>query len=289
MATRRELTSRIGGIEGIGQITRVMQAVAMARAGRAQAAAEAARPYNQLLREMTGRTAHAAHRVRHPLLRTRDIRRACLVVVTADQGLSGGFDRPVLRRAEKEARAFPAVRFVPVGRRGIAYLTFRRRDIAASFTSPDEGALPGAARDIARFVTGGFGAGDFEAVFVVFSAFASFFEHRTTVEPLLPVPVRALARAVPEGEKTRRLYIFEPDAETVLQATLPRFVEGTIFHALAETRAAEHAARLAAMDGATRSAEDIVRRLTQRLHQVRQAAITGELLDIVSARRVLEE
>lgn len=288
MATRRELTDRIRGIEGIGQITRVMQAVAMAKAGRAQAAAQAARPYHQSLRQVIGRTAHAARRARHPLLRARDIRRACFVVLTADQGLSGGFDRPMLRRAEKEARAYGAVRFVPVGRRGTAYFTFRNRDIAASFTGLDDSAFPGEARAIARFVMEGFGAGDFDAVFLVFSEFVSFFEHRTVAQPLLPVPVRALAEALPGGE-TRRPYIFEPDAGKVLEAVLPRFVDEAVLHALLESKASEHAARLAAMDGATRSAGDIVRRLTQRLHRVRQAAITGELLDIVSARKVLEE
>lgn len=287
MATRRELRNRIRGVEGIGQITRVMQAVATAKAGRAQAAVEAARPYNRLWREIIGRIAGSAYRVRHPLLAPGDVRRPCFVVVTADQGLSGGFDRPALRRAEREARAFPAVRFVPVGRRGAAYLAFRNHDIAAVFTGLDESVLLREARTITRSVMEGFTAGDFDAVFLVFSEFVSFFEHRTVVRPLLPVPVRQLAEAACGGE-VRRVYMAEPGPEAVLRAMLPLFVENEVFHALTETKAAEHAARLAAMDGATRNAGDIVRRLTRRLHRARQAAITGELLDIVSARRVLE-
>jgi F-type H+-transporting ATPase subunit gamma len=251
----------------------------MAKAARAQAAVQAARPYNRMLREMVGLIAGAARHARHPLLKTRAVNRACLVVVSADRGLSGGFDVPVLRRALEEAGAFPAAVYVAVGRKAVSYLKFRGLELAAMFTNLDDNVHIKDARSIAHYVIAGYKRGDFDRVDLVFSEFVNFFAHRTVVAPLIPVPVRI---------ETSRNYIFEPGAEAVLEAVLPLFIEEAVFHALTESKAGEHTARLAAMDGAARNAAEMIDRLTLQLHRARQAAVTGELLEIIPAVTALE-
>ncbi|MEW6573607.1 MAG: ATP synthase F1 subunit gamma [Bacillota bacterium] len=275
----REIRNQIRGVRSIRQVTQAMKAVSMAKAARAQAAVQAARPYDSKLREVLGRIAGAAHRVHHPLLDVREVRRACLVVVSADKGLSGGFDVPVLQRALYEAKGFPAAVFVAVGRKALSYLTFRGAKLAETFVDLDEDVHIKDARSIANYVITGYERGEFDRVELVYSEFINFFEHRTTVSTLIPVPV---------SEEPARNYIFEPEAAAVLSAALPLFIEEAVFHALTESKASEHTARLAAMDRATRSAEEMIDRLTFKLHRMRQAAITAELLDILTAARALQ-
>ncbi|MEW6173666.1 MAG: ATP synthase F1 subunit gamma [Bacillota bacterium] len=275
----REIRNQIRGIRSIRQVTQAMKAVSMAKAGRAQAVVEAARPYEELLREVLSRIAGAAHQVHHPLLNVRAVRRACFVVVSADKGLSGGFDVPVLRRALKEAKAYPEAVFVAAGRKAVNFLNFRGLETAGGFVDLDENVHIKDARSIAHHIIHGYERGDYDRIDLVYSEFISFFEHRTMVAPLIPVPV---------SEEPAKNYLFEPGAEEILSAVLPLFIEEALFHALTESKASEHAARLAAMDRATRSADEMIDRLTFRLYRLRQAAITGELLDIVTAAEALE-
>ncbi|RJX17630.1 MAG: ATP synthase F1 subunit gamma [Ammonifex sp.] len=279
MPGRREIKDRIRGIRSIEQITRALKAVSMAKAARAQAAVQAARPYDRMLREVVGLIAGAAHQARHPLLETRAVNRACLVVVSADRGLSGAFDVPILRRALEESGAFPAAVYVAVGRKAASFLNFRGLELAGTFVDLDENVHIRDARSIARHVITGYERGDFDRADLVYSEFVNFFEHRTTVAPLIPVPIK---------EETARNYIFEPEAEAVLEAVLPLFIKEAVFHALTESKASEHSARLAAMDGATRNAGEMIDRLTLQLHRARQAAVTGELLEIIPATAALE-
>lgn len=281
MSARHEYRNRIRGIRNIRQITQVMKAVSLARAGRAQTAVQAARPYDRLLHEVERRIARSAHRVRHPLLEERDVRQAGIVVVTADRGLSGGFDVPILRRALKEARTYPAARFVAVGRKAGQYLAFRGLNTAAIFQDLDEDVHIKDARTIAGHVIDGYVKGEYDRVLLVYSESVSLLEQRTVVLPLIPVPVSPVPGKVDEERPGN--YSFEPGAEEVLTAILPMFIEEAVFHALTESKASEHSARLAAMDGATRNADEIIDRLTLQLHRSRQAAITGELLEIVPA------
>ena len=275
----RDLRGQIRGVRSIRQVTRAMKAVSMAKAARAQAAVQAARPYDRMLREVLGRIAGAAHRVRHPLLEIREVRRACFVVVTADKGLSGGFDVPVLHYAVRKAEAFPQAVFVAVGRKAVSYLTFRGLALAGSFVDLDEDVHIKDARSIAHHVISGYERGEFDRVELIHAEFVNFFAHRTAVLTLIPVPI---------SEEPARNYIFEPEAEAVLSAVLPLFIEEAVFHALTESKASEHTARLAAMERATRSAGEMIDCLTFKLHRMRQAAITGELLDILTAARALK-
>ncbi|MEW6184042.1 MAG: ATP synthase F1 subunit gamma [Bacillota bacterium] len=275
----REVRNQIRGVRSIRQVTRAMKAVSMSKAGRAQAVVEAARPYEELLREVLGRLAGAAHQVRHPLLNVRAVRRACFTVVSADKGLSGGFDVPVLRRALKEAESYPEAIFVAVGRKAANFFNFRGLETAGRFVDLDENIHVKDARSIAHHIIHGYERGDYDRVDLVYSEFISFFEHRTEVVSLIPVPV---------SDEPGGNYLFEPGAEEILSAVLPLFIEEALFHALAESKASEHAARLSAMDRATRNADEMIDRLTFRLHRLRQAGITGELLDIVTAAEALE-
>jgi F-type H+-transporting ATPase subunit gamma len=179
----------------------------------------------------------------------------------------------------EEAGAFPAAVYVAVGRKAVSFLRFRGLQLAGTFVDLDDNVHIKDARSIAHHVIAGYERGDFDRADLVFSEFVNFFEHRTVVTPLIPVPVK---------EETARNYIFEPGAEAVLEAVLPLFVEEAVFHALTESKASEHSARLAAMDGAARNAAEMIERLTLQLHRARQAAVTGELLEMIPAVAALE-
>ncbi len=289
MSARHEYRNRIRGVRSIRQITQVMKAVSLARAGRAQTAVLAARPYDRLLHEVVRRIAGSAHRVSHPLLEIRDVRQACFVVITADRGLSGGFDVPILRRALEEAKAYPAARFVAVGRKAVQFMSYRGLDTIETFVDLDEDVHIKDARTIASHVIDGYVKGNYDRVLLIYSELVSFLEHRTAVLPLIPVPITAeQGRVQAPGGEAPVNYIFEPGAEEVLKTILPMFIEEAVFHALTESKASEYSARLAAMDGASRNADEIIERLTLQLHRSRQAAITGELLEIVASTAALE-
>lgn len=261
-----------------------MKAVATAKMSKAQERVIAARPYSQYMRAVLGRLTSAAGGVKNPLLEVREPQKVCYVIITADRGLCGAFNANILRRALQELQQWPEVSVIPVGRKARDFFRFRGWRLAQQYTGLGEEIGIGKAREIARYVMERYAAGDFDRVYLIYSQFINILVQRPTVVQLLPAEPPA------EGEagKQKTQYIFEPSPEAVLADLLPRYVESVVYHALIESKASEHAARMTAMDAATKNAGEMIDRLTLKMNRIRQESITKELLDIVGGAAALE-
>ena len=286
MATLKAIRKRIGSIRNTQQITKAMKMVAAAKLRRAQDAVLRARPYAEkmaaLLRNLSSRVSAEAH----PLLTAREEKRVDLVIVTADRGLCGGYNANIVRAAEKFLKGRGAemeTRLVPVGRKGAEY--FRRRKIEAVERTQQIGSIPAEqlAGELAEKVIARFLSQEADAVYILYSHFRSALSQVPTLEKLIPI-----SATVEESEGQPTEYLFEPGIEQLLSSLLPKIVEVGIFRALLEAAASEHGARMTAMDSATTNAADIMSNLTLQMNRARQAAITKELLEVVSTAEALK-
>ena len=284
---------RIRTVRNIEQITRAMKMVSAAKLRRAQDRVIAARPYARLLDHMVRDLAQAAAGTdvveSHPLLAVRPERKIQLVVVTADTGLAGGFNSNVIKLAQKfiadhrSEQGDTEVILELVGRKGRDF--FRRRNVGISgeyATLFLRGAVEAApARAIARLIVERFSRAEADAVYIAVNHFKSVLSSNLVIQKILPVEL-------PEGGTDTGNYIFEqPSAELLAQA-LPRYVENQVFRAMLESAAAYNAARMTAMDAATRNAGEVIDKLTLNMNRVRQASITGQLIEIVSGAAAQE-
>jgi len=288
MPSLKDLKNRIGSVKNTRKITKAMQMVAAAKLRRAQEAAVAARPYAERMNAvMTGLAASVSGSDQAPrlLAGTGDDRVHLLVVMTAERGLCGGFNSSIARLARSHAQALLAmgktVKILTVGRKGREQL---RRDMSQHFVGHVD--LSGVkrigyadAQGIARDVLARFDAGEFDVATLVFNRFQSVISQIPTVQQVIP--------ALFEGATTSALYDYEPSEEGILADLLPRNVATQVFTALLENGASEQGARQSAMDNATRNAGDMINRLTIQYNRSRQAAITKELIEIISGAEAL--
>ena len=282
MPSLKALRKRIATVRSTQKITKAMKMVAAARLRRAQEAAERARPYAAKLAETSAVVAAGIESEAHPLLARREERRIDLLVLTSDRGLCGGYNANLLRQTE----AFVRQRTVEtamevVGRKGLEY--FRRRGVkvvrqhVGIMTTP----IPDLTRTLAAEVTQRFVDGETDAVYLAYSRFRSAISQIPTFTPLLPV-------TLPAHDAPPVDYIFEPDRAALLDLLLPRYIQAVITQALLEAIASEHGARMTAMDNATTNAAEMIGRLTLVMNRVRQAAITKELMEIISGAEALK-
>jgi F-type H+-transporting ATPase subunit gamma len=288
MPSLKDLKNRIGSVKNTRKITKAMQMVAAAKLRRAQEAAVAARPYAERMNAvMTGLAASVSGSDQAPrlLAGTGDDRVHLLVVMTAERGLCGGFNSSIARLARSHAQALLAmgktVKILTVGRKGREQL---RRDMSQHFVGHvDLSAVKrigyADAQGIARDVLARFDAGEFDVATLVFNRFQSVISQIPTVQQVIP--------ALFEGATTSALYDYEPSEEGILADLLPRNVATQVFTALLENGASEQGARQSAMDNATRNAGDMINRLTIQYNRSRQAAITKELIEIISGAEAL--
>ena len=290
MASLKELKGRINSVKSTQKITKAKQMVAAAKLRKAQAAAEAARPYAERLgKVMASIAGKVAGQDNAPkLLRgTGSDRRHLLVVVNTDKGLCGGLNSNLVKEAKLQARELTAagkeVSFYLVGRKGRAPI---RRDfpeqISASFDTSTV-RTPGfaEAEAIANELVEMFEAGQFDVAHLVSPVFKSALAQDPTTQQLLPVP--APAAAGDDGA----VVDYEPGEEEILAELLPRYVKTQLFGALLEREASEQGASMTAMDNATRNAGDLISKLTIQYNRSRQAAITTELIEIIAGAEAL--
>lgn len=287
MPSLRDLRRRIKSIKSTQQITKAMKAVSAAKMRRAQDSVIAARPYAKRLIGVLGRVASVASGVRHPLLEVREPKKVLYVVITADRGLCGGFNANIIRKAVAETRGLPDVSLVCVGRKARDYFRRRGYNIVQQYVGLGESVRASQASEIARFIMDRYSQGEFDAVYLVYSEFVNVLVQRPVVVKLLP------AEPPREEESDKKAagrvdYIFEPSAEDVLGALLPKYVTNTVFQGLLESKAGEHSARMTAMDNATKNASEMIDRLTLSMNKARQAAITKEISEIVGGAAALE-
>ena len=285
MPSLKALRKRRATVLSTQQITKAMKMVAAAKLRRAQEAAERARPYAEKLVEMFGAVVADLEGAAHPLLARRDEQKVELVVVTSDRGLCGGYNSNLVRRAEAFIRENPGKQIVvtAVGRKGIE--SFRRRGVklVGERTEVIKHPVVDSARAVAKGLTERFAAGETDAVYLLYSQFRSAMSQIPTIRPLLPV-------ATPEATTNAQPveYIFEPERPDLLAALLPRYIETLLMQSLLESIASEHGARMTAMENATTNASDMIGRLTLSINRARQAAITTELMEIVSGAEALK-
>jgi F-type H+-transporting ATPase subunit gamma len=285
MASLKSIRKRISSVKSTQQITKAMKMVAAAKLRRAQEAAQQARPYAEKLATMLRTVAaRAAADSAHPLLAERPERRIDLIVVTSDRGLCGGYNAGLIRKAEQFIAEHPdsEVRLTAVGNK--AYMHFRRRPVGVAEQHVQMPAGPGLelALELSTRVARDYVAETTDGVYLLYSQFRSALSQVPTIERLLPVPPSTEA-----GGDTLD-YIYEPDEATLLDRLLRQYISTLIHRAFLESIASEHGARMTAMDNATANARDMIDRLTLAMNRARQAAITTELMEIVSGAEALK-
>jgi F-type H+-transporting ATPase subunit gamma len=274
-----DIRRRIRSVKNTQQTTKAMKMVSAAKLRRAQDAIFAARPYARKMMEvLSSMAARAEHRA-HPLLEEREGDRILLVLVTADKGLCGGFNANIIRAAVRflEDKRTDAVELELLGKKGRDFFRRRQYRVRAEQVGLFQALRFPAAQAIARELTEAFVKREVDQVYLVYNEFKSVIQQRVVVERLLPIE-----RPAAKAEEPAQDYIYEPGPEKIYAELLPKHVEVQVWRALLESAAAEHGARMAAMDAATRNAGEMIDRLTLYMNKVRQAAITKEIIEVVS-------
>jgi F-type H+-transporting ATPase subunit gamma len=284
MPTQLDLKRRIRSVRNTQQITRAMKFVAAARLRRAQERAFSARPYARALSAVVRSAASRIPEAAHPLLQKRTEKRVLLLVVSGERGLCGAFNTNVLRRAVEFLRGQSSqqgAEVMALGRKGRDALRKQRWTIVGEYVDIAARVQSERAVEIAKAVTERYKACEIDAVYIVFNEFKSVLAQILTLEKLLPIEPVAVGAATAAGEIAVD-YLYEQPQGELLDRLLPRYIEAQVFRALAESAAAEHAARMTAMDSATKNARELIDKLTLYMNKVRQAAITKEIIEVVS-------
>jgi F-type H+-transporting ATPase subunit gamma len=287
MPSLKDLKTRINSVKSTQKITSAMKMVAAAKLRRAQEAAEKGRPYADRMQQIVNSLAGKADPSSAPqlLVGNGHDKTHLLVVVSADRGLCGGFNGSITRQTRTEVARLrgegKVVKLLMVGRKSADAL---RRELGDIYLDNLEGIQGtsvqfGDAASIGNTIRTGFEAGEFDVCTVIFNKFKSAISQEVTLQRLIPAEVAEEAEA---SHETGVSYEYEPDEEELLAAVLPRNISTQVYSALLESSAAELAARMTAMDNATRNAGDLIERLTLVYNRTRQATITKELIEIIS-------
>jgi F-type H+-transporting ATPase subunit gamma len=289
MPTLLDFRRRIRSVKNTQQITRAMKFIAAARLRRAQETAVSLRPYASGIREiLRSAMSRIENPEQFPLLTQRPEERVLALVTSGERGLCGAFNANVLRRAfeflnEKSGKSVEVIAIAKKSRDA-----FRKRSwkIAGEYVDVTSRADLGKAREIAAEVMKIYEAGGADSVYLIYNEFKNVMMQTLRVEKLLPLERAALGEhekgAPPPSSADAVDYIYEQPAAEIFNKLVPRYVEMQIFRMLAESSAAEHAARMTAMESATSNASDVIDALTLHMNKVRQAAITREIIEVVS-------
>jgi F-type H+-transporting ATPase subunit gamma len=286
MATLKQIRQRIKTAKNIQQITKAMKLVAAARLKKATDRVLEARPYADKLKEFMGSLAHAGELPPHPLMQQREVKRAILILVTSERGLAGGYNTSMIRKATDFIKAAEfEVEIVTVGKKGFQFFSKRGYNIRRSITMPSAGASLDNAVEVAKVTQQAFENGEADAIFVCYSKFFSAIRQVPQLVQLLPIEA-------PETEESNtgqgHEIDFEPNAEAVLNALLPRYFQTLVWQSLLEGTASEFGARMTAMTSATDNAGKMIQSLTLKANRERQAGITKEILEVVGGAEALK-
>ena len=295
MASLQDLRRRISSVRNTRKITKALELVAGARLRRAQNRIEEMRPYADRMQELMIGTARAASSFRNlALLQERDeVRRVAFVVVTGDRGLAGPFNGQVLRRAfelERQARGEgQEVVWLTVGRKGASTLRFRRYELADQWAGFADKPSYGDAQAIGHKLAELYEAEEVDRVVLLYNRYESALVQRVTTTDLLPIREDVLsAEEFVRGEEGPSAdFIYEPEAEQILERLLPVYLETEIYRALLESAAAFLASQMTAMRNASKNAGELIDRLTLEMNRARQAEITQEILEVVAGADAL--
>jgi F-type H+-transporting ATPase subunit gamma len=289
MPTLLDFRRRIRSVKNSQQITRAMKFVAAARLRRAQEAALAARPYARELARLLRSIMARIQEPQHPLLERRPEQNVLAIVLSGERGLAGAFNTNILRKANEFFRANSGKKIVtiPVGKKGRDSLKKAGFIFAGEYINVLARVEFKTAREIAALATELYAKRQVDSVYIIFSEFKSVVAPNLTVDKLLPIEGIREEKEDDKGKSAEKAetqvdYIYEQPAERLLDKLLPRYVETQILRAMLESSASEYAARMTAMESATKNAGDVIEALTLHMNKVRQAAITKEIIEIIS-------
>lgn len=282
MAGSKEIRTKIKSVQNTRKITKAMEMVAASKMRRAQERMRMSRPYGEKIRNVAAHISHANPEYRHPFLVSRDsVKRIGLIVVTTDKGLCGGLNTNALRLALNKIKEWEAlgeeIEVCALGNKGLGFMQRLGAEVVAQVTGlgdkPQMDKLIGAL----KVMLDGYTQDRFDRLLIVYTKFVNTMKQEPVVEQLLPLSGDALG--APEGSWD---YIYEPDAKSVLDQVLTRYVEALIYQGVAENMASEQSARMVAMKAASDNAGKVIDELTLIYNKSRQASITKELSEIVA-------
>lgn len=279
MASLKSIKKRIVSVKNTRQITKAMKMVSAAKLRRAQESVVAARPYANKINEVLKSLTSGVKDDLNPLMEVRDVKKLLLIVITSDRGLCGGFNTNLCKAGERFIKEhkdqYEQIRVASVGRKGFDY--FKSRCDIFSNCSIAKPNYQDAA-NLAQQVIEGYVGGEYDKVILLYNSFRTVMSQDITFQQLLPVVTEE-----PEvADNNQSVYLYEPSAEELLAEVLPKNIEVQIFKALLESLAGEHGARMTAMDSASKNASEMIGKLTLQYNRARQAAITTELMEIIS-------
>lgn len=286
MAGTKEIRTKIKSVQNTRKITKAMEMVAASKMRKAQERMRAARPYAEKIRNVAAHMALANPEYKHPFMVAREIKRAGLIVVTTDKGLCGGLNTNVLRAVTTQLRDLQnkgvETQTTAIGTKGMQFLGRVGAKVVSNVVhlgdTPHLEKLIGAI----KVQLDAFNAGQIDAVYLAYTRFINTMKQEPVVEQLLPLTADKLAQSDAEKQAYSWDYIYEPDAQTVVDELLIRYVEALVYQAVAENMASEQSARMVAMKAASDNAKNVIGELQLVYNKTRQAAITKELSEIVS-------
>ncbi len=292
MPTLKEIRKRIGSVKNTQKITKAMKLVAAAKLRRAQDSIIAARPYAKSLERVVFelaspyqlRTHQEEHT--HPLLQHRPATKAQILLLTSDRGLAGSFNAQVIRKVEgfvdEELADFEDISLVTVGRKGTDYFSRRNANIRDRSAAPTSQTALEKSRELANQLIADFTGDKTDRIYLAYNEFKSAISQTVTIRQLLPIVPSATADQAPTS------CLYEPSRQELLAHLLPLYIQVDLYRANLESIASEFGARMSAMDSATRNAGEMIDKLTLAFNRARQAAITKELLEIISGAEALK-
>ncbi|MFN7171840.1 MAG: ATP synthase F1 subunit gamma [Fimbriimonadaceae bacterium] len=290
MATLKQIRQRIRTAKNIQQITKAMKLVAAARLKKATDRVLEARPYSEKLREMIQLLSQGKDSLPSSTLMVprASVKKVGILMITADRGLAGGYNTNLLRKGLDFAKSFPAgteVEIIAVGKKGLQFFSKRGYPIVDSFTIANTGPTLDDVQAITDLIEKKFVDGELDEIYAVYSKFYSAIRQTPQSMKLLPIE----PPAAEEGEHSHNLdFEFEPDANTLMEALLPRYLLTLVWQALLEATASEHGARMTAMTSATDNAGKMIEDLTLKANRERQASITKQIMEIVGGAEALK-
>ncbi len=294
MATLKEVKLKISAVKKTKQITKAMNMVAASRLRGAQVRMEGFRPYAGKFEEVLGNLAQSAGGEPNPLFVPREeIKRVHIVVCTSDRGLCGGFNANLVDKAEtlskEKAKKGIEISYTAFGKKARDWMRRNKLKMAAQHIGVVGGSIGfNVAATEGRKLVNAFLGHEYDEVYIVYAEFVSMARQIPMIKKLLPIPPLVEEDEENEEEGYRAEHIIEPSPETLMGAILPKSVDVQIYKALLETSTSEHAARMMAMDNATKACNDMIGNLTLAYNKARQATITAELMDIVGGAEALK-
>jgi len=283
MAAGKEIRGKIKSVENTKKITKAMEMVAASKMRKAQDRMRAARPYSEKVRNIAGHLSKANPEYVHPFMQSNDAQKAGVIVVTTDKGLCGGMNTNVLRAVTNKIRDLQAqgtgIEAVAIGTKGLGFLNRVGAKVVSHVTQL--GDTPHLERLIGpvKVLLDAYTRGEINAVYLSYTKFINTMKQESVVEQLLPLSAESLE---PSASSHAWDYIYEPDAQTVIDDLLLRYIEALVYQAVAENMASEQSARMVAMKAATDNAGNVIAELKLVYNKTRQAAITKELSEIVA-------